>query len=822
MQKTLQLLSIYIIVVGVIFSLFINVNSRASSQLTVTKSELAGVEYLKKIYTLSINIATYIESIETEQGEEAERFFLAELYKNVEDIHLSLDKYPQFSNPDILNRLNDIKNPQLKTKDYYDLLDYLNHENYAIGDVSRLLFEEDRTLYFLSSLATHYMPEYLISILIVHNKVEELNVKGKLSLSAETLYTEQNKLLDLSTAEVSGIIELLSSYEKRHKLLSLITQTTQTLNELQTYTGSFEQWEKDNNQLNSYIQESYKLLDLAKQLYDENFYLLESSLQERERSLNQKILYNQLSFLILFVLISLVTFYYYRSLVSNQKKDEEIQKANDTLDKMVIYSRTDKHGNITHASQALEELSQYKKEELIGKTHSIFRHPDMTDELFKDLWETILEKKEWKGEIKNQKKDGSSYWVKMHITPDLDKQDNILGFSAYREEISDKKQLEEEKHKTQKALEFKSMFLSNMSHEIRTPLNGIIGFTSLVQKTEVTSQQQDLLEKVNSASKHLLGVINDILDISKIESGKMTIEHVPFNLQECIDNVQGFIEHKVQEKQLGFEVELVNLTNLNVIGDELRFSQILTNLVSNAIKFTEEGSISIRVKRTDDEGFVFEVIDTGIGLKEEQLSSLFVEFTQADMSTSRKFGGTGLGLAISKKLVELMGGRISVTSVYEQGSCFSFSVPFILDTESKVEDKDTELDSTDLENRVNALKDKHILVAEDNKMNQMLLEMLLENSTLDLDFAADGKIALEKFKTSQYDLILMDIQMPNMNGYEASTQIRALDKDIPIIALSANVMQEDIEKSLDAGMNDHLAKPIEIDKLYMTLLNYLD
>jgi CheY-like chemotaxis protein len=217
----------------------------------------------------------------------------------------------------------------------------------------------------------------------------------------------------------------------------------------------------------------------------------------------------------------------------------------------------------------------------------------------------------------------------------------------------------------------------------------------------------------------------------------------------------------------------------------------------------------------------FEVQDTGIGLKEKEIKTLFKEFMQADMSTSRHYGGTGLGLAISKKLVEMMGGKISVASDFGVGSTFTFELP-LTPIEIEAAGKTIQLDKASLEHRVNALRGIKILVAEDNKMNQMLLEMLLEESSLLLDFAQDGQVALKKFKENDYDLVLMDIQMPYMNGYEATEEIRLIDADIPIIALSANVMQEDIDKAFAAGMNDWLAKPIEVDKLYAVLLHYIN
>jgi CheY-like chemotaxis protein len=380
--------------------------------------------------------------------------------------------------------------------------------------------------------------------------------------------------------------------------------------------------------------------------------------------------------------------------------------------------------------------------------------------------------------------------------------------------------LEKEKLKTQNALEFRSRFLSNMSHEIRTPLNGIIGMTHVAQKTELDDKQRDIIGRIESSSDILLGIINDILDISKIEAGKMSIEHADFNLESLIKTLESIFNVKAVEKNIDLITEYHKIENFNFIGDSLRISQVINNLVSNAIKFTQSGAVTISITAVDTKSIRFDVKDSGIGLKPEQIETLFEEFTQADMSTSRKYGGTGLGLSISKKLVKLMKGEIWVESDYGKGSTFSFKLPLEVNKNLKnsVTDK---VDFDALELRVNALEGMKILVAEDNKMNQMVLSMLVEDTQLELDFADDGLIAVEKFKNSKYDLILMDVQMPNMNGYDATEAIKVINSDAVIVGLSVNVMQEDVTKAMNSGMDDYLAKPIEVEKLYGVLVKYL-
>lgn len=823
MKIILQLLFIYFIVIGSIFSLFLSTNSRELKQLSFTQSELAGVSYLTGIYRLSISLALYKEGLEIDEPKELQLALKLDMIKDIDALYILLKKYPQFTNKKLHKKLVKLSNSQFNDAEYYEFLSYVNHENYKIGDISRLLFEEDRKLYFLGSLTTHYLPEYLISILIVHNKIEEFKHNKTFNDEQKRLFTEQNKLIHLSLEELNGIISLLKPYPETEKLSTLILDIQTVLTSLKTHTKSLKKWEKDENELELYLLTTYRLLSLSFELNDESTRLLETGLEQREKVLQEKIFHNQLGLLFLVLLISFLAYYFYRSYSLNLKKDAEIKKINKTLDKSVIYSRTDKAGKITHVSTALVELSGYSKDELIGKSHNIFKHPDMKDEIFSDLWKTISKKQTWEGEVKNLRKDLSSYWVKLIITVDCDNMGKIIGYDAYREEISDKKALELEKQKSQRALEFKSMFLSNMSHEIRTPLNGIIGFTHLALKTKLDKKQSNLINKIESASVLLLGVINDILDISKIESGKMTVENISFNLKDSIENILSLHQIKAEEKGISLEVDYQNFQHFNVLGDPQKLSQVLTNLINNAIKFTHKGGVTLTLRNLASERILFEVHDTGIGLKEEQRVQLFEEFIQADMSTSRKYGGTGLGLAICKKLVELMGGTIEVESAFTLGSTFSFILPLKRDLQEISTHKELkEEELTVLEKKVNELKGIHILVAEDNKMNQMLLEMLLENTSLQLEFAEDGKIALDKYKTTSYDLILMDIQMPNMNGYDTTKEIRKLDKEIPIIALSANVMQADIEKSIEVGMNGHLAKPIEIHKLYEVLLKHLD
>ncbi len=383
-------------------------------------------------------------------------------------------------------------------------------------------------------------------------------------------------------------------------------------------------------------------------------------------------------------------------------------------------------------------------------------------------------------------------------------------------------ELSEALNRAEAATQAKSAFLANMSHEIRTPMNGILGMTSLLQRSGVTTQQSGYLEKVEASSRHLLGIINDILDFSKIEAGKLALERTDFTLSALLHDVLAIVDPALKAKDLDMRVMIHGMPS-PLRGDPTRLSQILVNYLNNAIKFTDEGHIILsgQLLETSADGYRlrFAVSDTGVGLTSDQQSRLFRAFEQADNSTARRYGGTGLGLAISQSLAQLMGGEVGVESRPGHGSTFWFTCRLKQGRETS---RDAQTD-TSAEARLQAYRGARVLLAEDEPTNLDVALILLEQAGLAVDVAANGCAALEKAQTGAYAIILMDMQMPQMDGLEATRRIRRLDSgaEVPIIAMTANAYPEDRERCLAAGMDDFVSKPVDPEVLYDTLFKWL-
>ena len=492
-----------------------------------------------------------------------------------------------------------------------------------------------------------------------------------------------------------------------------------------------------------------------------------------------------------------------------QKLRNELQQFFDALNESAIVSKTDPKGVITYVNQKFCDVSGYSKEELIGQSHNIIRHPDMPREVFKELWKTLQNKKVFKATIKNRTKDNGFYFVDTSIMPILDLDGTIEEYLGVRYDVTELIKARDMAISGEKA---KSEFLSNMSHELRTPLNAIVGFSSILSRTIKEAKHLKYLSNIQESSANLIGLINDILDLSKLQSGNFSLSFHAFNLKESIQILLERFTTLIENSALDFQVSIEENANVSLSGDWLRISQIISNLVSNAIKFTPQGKkIEFKVAYKDSKLLV-NVNDEGIGLSQEAQEKIFKPFEQADNSTTRTYGGTGLGLSIVLNLVKQMQGEISLTSVEGKGSNFGVSLPL------------QELQKPDvLEALVDETQERealygHVLIAEDNKTNQMLIKVFMEEFGLSYKIANDGVEAVDMFGCEKFDLVLMDENMPNLGGCEAMKRIHSLyGYEVPIIALTANAMTGDRERFIKEGMTDYISKPIDDDVLYSVI-----
>ncbi len=508
---------------------------------------------------------------------------------------------------------------------------------------------------------------------------------------------------------------------------------------------------------------------------------------------------------------------------------KEVADIKFALDQSSIVAKTDAKGRITYVNDKFCEISQYSRHELLGKDHRIINSGHHSREFMRSLWRTISSGKAWSGEIKNRAKDGTFYWVATTIVPFLDEEGKPFQYTAIRTDITQKKRMEEERAalavREQAALEasrLKGEFLANMSHEIRTPINGILGMTNFLGKTTLNDEQSKYLKAISSSSNHLFTLVNDVLDLSKVEAGKLELEVVPFDLLALVSDVAGVFESLAHEKGFAFSCSVSVSDRVTFEGDPSRIRQVLNNLLSNAIKFTENGSVSITVREMHSDSrrslVEFEVSDSGIGMAPETMNRLFENFMQADASTSRRYGGTGLGLAISRRLVTLMGGSIQVTSEPGNGTRIGFRVelPFHVRGATTSERQKAQFNLSPNERKL-----KTLLVVEDNAINLEIAERVLLQAGYRVETAVNGVEALERAAATEFALVLMDCHMPEMDGFEAVRALRSRGFAGPVLALTADALGGTRDKCLEVGMSDHLAKPITDHDLVGTVDHWI-
>ncbi|MBN1516413.1 PAS domain S-box protein [Candidatus Sumerlaeota bacterium] len=485
---------------------------------------------------------------------------------------------------------------------------------------------------------------------------------------------------------------------------------------------------------------------------------------------------------------------------------------------------TDLSGRIEYVNPCFTQLTGYTTKEAIGKNPRILKSGEHNAEFYENLWKTIRSGNEWRGEFCNRRKDGSLYWEMATISPVRNEDGEITHFVAVKEDITQQKnaeaELHEARHQAEVANQAKSEFLANMSHEIRTPMNAILGFSDLLKSSQLSPKEQSYLDAIRSSGNALLTLINDILDLSKVEAGKLELQYESFSLSQLLAEIQTVFTPKAKEKALRLELEIDPDMPDYIYLDEVRLRQILFNIVGNALKFTHAGSVTLRagghvdLDQSDRMHLVIEVEDTGIGIPQSQQEKIFDSFIQASGQSTRKYGGSGLGLAITKRLTEMMHGKVTLESEHGKGSCFRFEFPEVLLTAAPDEQQ-----GMDEFHSLEQIEPSTILYADDEELNRTLLQGYFDGTGHTLLLAENGKHAIEMYADHRPDLVLMDIRMPVMGGIDAAEAIKAIST-VPVLALTASSMKDE-QKRFSEICDMHLSKPVSRSALARALKQFL-
>ena len=518
------------------------------------------------------------------------------------------------------------------------------------------------------------------------------------------------------------------------------------------------------------------------------------------------------------------------AIIFKKQADEEIRRLYQSIQQSpVSVIITNIEGKIIYVNQKFIEITGYSREEAIGNTPRIIKSNKTTQEAYQHLWKTITSGKVWQGEFLNRKKNGALFWELASISPVKNDKEQITHFIAVKEDISIRKKMEQDllkaKEKAEESDRLKTAFLANMSHEIRTPMNAIIGFTEMLDEGEYTKEDRKKFSRlIIDNGRKLLNIIDDIIDIAKIEAGQLTITPERCSANKILfDNYYSFKElrSKLGKEHIDITVKQFK-ANENYIfsSDPRRINQVISNLMNNALKYTFEGSIEVGYKihkRKNDNYIDFFIRDTGVGIKEDNIETIFDRFRQLDNSSTREAGGTGLGLAISKNIALLLGGDIKVESRTDKGSSFHLILPFI-----KISEQQFEPDKIEITNKKYNWSNKKILIAEDEDSNYQLLEIMLRKTNVKIIRAFNGKEAIDFIRGGkEVDLILMDVRMPLMDGYEATAYIKKINPNIPIVIQTAYALSGDRKISMEAGCDEYISKPINKPELYRLASKFL-